>query len=155
LRGWAAPPPRPIAERLAAPGLHLIAEIKRSSPSAGRIAATDDDIVARARAYEAGGAAAISVLCEPHWFGGSVDDLRAVRAAVAIPVLAKDFVVDEIQLLDPPRGGCRPRPALWRSCTRPGGWRGWPPPPVTSDWSRSSIHDEREPSTGRWARTPG
>ena len=53
------------------------------SPSAGEIAAADDDIVARARAYEAGGAAAISVLCEPHWFGGSVEDLRAVRAAVA------------------------------------------------------------------------
>ena len=93
-----APSPRPIAERLAAPGLHLIAEIKRASPSAGRIAAADDDIVARARAYEAGGAAAISVLCEPHWFGGSVDDLRAVRAAVAVPVLAKDFVVEAIQL---------------------------------------------------------
>ena len=90
--------PRPILGRLAAPGLHLIAEIKRSSPSAGRIAPTDDDIVARARAYEAGGAAAISVLCEPHWFGGSVDDLRAVRAAVAIPVLAKDFVVEDVQL---------------------------------------------------------
>ena len=94
----AAPPPRPIAERLAAPGLHLIAEIKRASPSAGWIAAAGEDIVARARAYEAGGAAAISVLCEPHWFGGSVHDLRAVRAAVAIPVLAKDFVVDAIQL---------------------------------------------------------
>jgi tryptophan synthase beta subunit len=94
----AAPAPRPIAERLAAPGLHLIAEIKRASPSAGRIAADDEDIVTRARAYEAGGAAAISVLCEPHWFGGSIDDLRAVRAAVAVPVLAKDFVVDEVQL---------------------------------------------------------
>jgi tryptophan synthase beta chain/phosphoribosylanthranilate isomerase len=94
----ATPPPRPVLERLAAPGLHLIAEIKRSSPSAGEIAGRDDDIVARARAYEAGGAAAISVLCEPHWFGGSVDDLRAVRAAVAIPVLAKEFVVEEIQL---------------------------------------------------------
>jgi tryptophan synthase beta subunit len=90
--------PRPIVERLAAPGLHLIAEIKRSSPSAGRIASTAEDIVARARAYEAGGAAAISVLCEPHWFGGSVEDLRAVRAAVAIPVLAKEFVVDARQL---------------------------------------------------------
>ncbi len=94
----AAPPPRPIAERLAAPGLHLIAELKRASPSAGRIAADGDDLVARARAYEAGGAAAISVLCEPHWFGGSPDDLRAVRAAVAVPVLAKEFVVEEIQL---------------------------------------------------------
>ena len=95
---WATSRPRPIAERLAAPGLHLVAEIKRSSPSAGRIANVDEDIVARARAYEAGGAAAISVLCEPHWFGGSVEDLRAVRAAVAVPVLAKDFVVEEIQL---------------------------------------------------------
>ena len=91
-------PPRPVAERLAAPGIHLIAEIKRASPSAGRISPADEDIVARARAYEAGGATAISVLCEPHWFGGSVDDLRAVRAAVALPVLAKDFVVEEIQL---------------------------------------------------------
>ncbi len=92
------PPVRDLVGRLSAPGLHLIAEIKRSSPSAGRIAATDDDIVARARAYQAGGAAAISVLCEPHWFGGSVEDLRAVRAAVSIPVLAKEFVVDPRQL---------------------------------------------------------
>jgi tryptophan synthase beta chain len=91
-------PPRPILDRLAAPGLHVIAEIKRRSPSAGEIATVDEDIVARARAYEAGGAVAISVLCEPHWFGGSIDDLRAVRAAVSIPVLAKEFVVEPIQL---------------------------------------------------------
>ena len=99
--------PRPIAERLAAPGLHLIAEVKRRSPSAGALAAdaestaegsTVDFAVALARAYEAGGAAAISVLCEPHWFGGSVADLRAVRAAVQLPILAKEFVVDERQL---------------------------------------------------------
>ena len=94
----ATPPPRPVLDRLAAPGLHLIAEIKRSSPSAGQIAGPDEDIVARARAFEAGGAAAVSVLCEPHWFGGSVDDLRAVRAAVSIPVLAKEFVIEPIQL---------------------------------------------------------
>jgi tryptophan synthase beta chain len=99
--------PRPVVERLAAPGLHLIAEVKRRSPSAGAIAAdaestadgsTVDFAVALARAYEAGGASAISVLCEPHWFGGSVADLRAVRRAVTIPVLAKEFVVDERQL---------------------------------------------------------
>ena len=92
-----APDPRPIAERLAGPGLHLIAEVKRSSPSAGPIAPTAD-VVTRARAYAAGGAAAISVLCEPHWFGGSVADLRVVRAAVSVPVLAKEFVVDPRQL---------------------------------------------------------
>jgi phosphoribosylanthranilate isomerase len=92
-----APAPRPIAEALAAPGLHLIAEVKRRSPSAGEIAAADD-AAARARAYAAGGAAAISVLCEPHWFGGSVADLRAVRASVPVPVLAKEFVVDPRQL---------------------------------------------------------
>jgi len=91
-------PPRPIVDRLVDAGLHLIAEIKRSSPSAGQIADADEDIVARARAYEAGGATAISVLCEPHWFGGSIADLRAVRAAVSIPVLAKEFVVEAIQL---------------------------------------------------------
>jgi indole-3-glycerol phosphate synthase len=89
--------PRPVAERLARPGLHLIAEVKRRSPSVGEIASQTDP-AAQARAYEAGGAAAISVLCEPHWFGGSVADLMAVRKAVSIPVLAKEFVVDERQL---------------------------------------------------------
>jgi tryptophan synthase beta chain len=94
----AAPAPREALLRLARPGLHLVAEVKRSSPSAGAIAPAGLDPVAQARAYEAGGASVISVLCEPHWFGGSVDDLRAVRAAVAVPVLAKEFVVDPRQM---------------------------------------------------------
>jgi tryptophan synthase beta subunit len=93
-----APSPRPLALHLAAPGLHLIAELKRASPSAGAIAEPGDDFVGRARAYARGGAAAISVLCEPHWFGGSVDDLARVRAAVSVPVLAKEFIVDARQL---------------------------------------------------------
>jgi indole-3-glycerol phosphate synthase len=93
-----APEPRAIGEALAAPGLHLIAEVKRSSPSAGAIAPAEDDLVARALAYERGGAAAISVLCEPHWFHGSIDDLRKIRAAVSRPVLAKEFVVEARQL---------------------------------------------------------
>jgi tryptophan synthase beta chain len=97
-RAEVALPPRPVAEALAASGCHLIAEVKRSSPSAGRIARADDDPVRRARAYASGGASMISVLCEPHWFSGSVEDLRAVRSAVSVPVLAKDFIVDERQL---------------------------------------------------------
>jgi tryptophan synthase beta chain len=62
------------------------------------VLAENDDIVARARSYEDGGAVAISVLCEPHWFNGSLDYLRAVRAADRVPVLAKDFVVSHEQL---------------------------------------------------------
>jgi tryptophan synthase beta chain len=96
-RAALAAPPRDLLPTLARPGLHLIAEVKRRSPSAGALGVADD-VVARARAYEAGGAAAISVLCEPHWFGGSLDDLRAVRAAVGLPLLAKEFVVDRRQL---------------------------------------------------------
>jgi tryptophan synthase beta chain len=90
-------PARDLLAALARPGLHVIAEVKRRSPSVGDLA-VDDDVVARARAYERGGAAAISVLCEPHWFKGSLDDLRAVRRAVRVPVLAKDFVVSAEQL---------------------------------------------------------
>jgi indole-3-glycerol phosphate synthase len=81
---------------LARPGLHLIAEIKRRSPSAGSLA-RDLDITARARAYERGGATVISVLVEPHYFGGSIEDLAAVRRAVALPLLAKEFIVDARQ----------------------------------------------------------
>jgi tryptophan synthase beta chain len=92
------PPRREVAARLARPGLHLIAEIKRRSPSAGAMAGEALDVAARARAYQAGGAAMISVLVEPHWFGGSLDDLRAAHAATTLPLLAKEFVVDARQL---------------------------------------------------------
>ena len=82
---------------LAAPGLSVIAEHKRSSPSAGRIRVdlALEDVV---RAYERGGAAAVSVLTEESRFGGSLDDLRAARAAVGLPILRKDFVVEEYQV---------------------------------------------------------
>ena len=94
----ALPAARSFVAPFLAPGTHLIAEVKRASPSAGALAADALDVVDQARRYVAGGAAAISVLCEPHWFGGSVDDLRRVRAAVSVPVLAKEFVVDARQL---------------------------------------------------------
>jgi indole-3-glycerol phosphate synthase len=82
---------------LRAPGLAVIAEIKRSSPSAGPIA-VGIDVAAQAQAYVAGGAAAISVLTEPQFFGGSLDDLEAVRAVVDVPVLRKDFTLHPSQI---------------------------------------------------------
>jgi indole-3-glycerol phosphate synthase len=95
----ALPPARPFAEALrsaAAPA--LVAEVKRASPSAGRIA--DADPAALARAYEAAGAAAVSVLTEPEHFDGSLADLRAVHLAVGIPVLRKDVLVHPSQAIE-------------------------------------------------------
>ena len=78
-------------------GVRVIAEVKRSSPSKGALAMIADP-AALARDYEAGGASVISVLTERRRFGGSLDDLVAVRAAVDIPVLRKDFIVTSYQL---------------------------------------------------------
>ncbi len=92
------PEPRDALIRLLRPGLHLIAEIKRRSPSAGALVSGRLDVADRARAYQLGGASAISVLVEGHSFGGSIEDLETARAATSLPVLAKDFVVDPRQL---------------------------------------------------------
>ncbi|MBT2515953.1 indole-3-glycerol phosphate synthase TrpC [Streptomyces sp. ISL-90] len=77
----------------------VIAEIKRSSPSRGSLAAIGDP-AALARSYELGGASAISVLTEGRKFGGSLDDLEAVRAAVALPILRKDFIATPYQVFE-------------------------------------------------------
>ncbi|GAA1514220.1 indole-3-glycerol phosphate synthase TrpC [Agromyces terreus] len=77
----------------------VIAEIKRASPSRGSLASIDDP-AALARLYELGGASAISVLTEERKFKGSLDDLEAVRAAVAIPVLRKDFIATPYQVFE-------------------------------------------------------
>jgi indole-3-glycerol phosphate synthase len=83
--------------RFRADGVGVIAEVKRSSPSKGALA-TIADPAALASEYASGGAATISVLTEQRRFGGSLDDLRAVRAAVDVPVLRKDFIVTSYQL---------------------------------------------------------
>ena len=79
--------------------VNVIAECKRRSPSKG-VLLTEYDPATIAAKYERGGAAAISVLTEPTFFDGSLEHLRAVRAAVSLPLLRKDFIVDEYQLLE-------------------------------------------------------
>lgn len=94
-----APPLRPFAAALEAPGLSLIAEIKRASPSRGDFGLTIpvEELAVR---YRRGGARAISVLTEEDHFQGSVADLLAVRRAVDLPVLRKDFIIDSWQLFE-------------------------------------------------------
>ena len=96
-RAARAPEPRNAVAALRRDEVTVIAEVKRSSPSRGALAPIEDP-AALARAYEEGGAHAISVLTEGRRFGGSLDDLVAVRCAVDLPVLRKDFIVSSYQL---------------------------------------------------------
>ena len=91
------PPALDGVAALRRPGVAVIAEVKRMSPSKGALAAIADP-AALARDYEAGGASVISVLTERRRFGGSLADLEAVRAAVDVPLLRKDFVVSAYQV---------------------------------------------------------
>lgn len=99
-RSAAAAPVAPdFAAALRGDRVALIAEVKRRSPSAGTISA-DLDPATHAERYASAGAAAISVLTEGPHFGGSLEDLVAVRGRVNVPVLRKDFILDELQLLE-------------------------------------------------------
>ena len=95
---------RSLAEALAAPGVSLIAEHKRSSPSAGTIR-DDVELEEVVLAYERAGASAISVLTEETRFGGRLEDLASARQVVQVPILRKDFIVDDYQLHEALAGG--------------------------------------------------
>ena len=95
-RAWSEPT-RGFRRALLGTGPHVIAELKRRSPSKGEIRA-DFDPVAIAHAYESGGAAALSVLTDEHFFGGSLAVLERVREATTLPLLRKDFVIDAYQI---------------------------------------------------------
>ena len=97
--GLATPRADEFLAGLARPGVRVIAECKRRSPSRG-VLRRDYDPAAIAAGYEEAGAAAISVLTEPSFFDGSLDHLRVVRATVRLPVLRKDFIVTEFQLVE-------------------------------------------------------
>src|SRR5262249_21094385 len=83
---------------------HLFAEIKRASLSAGSIR-PELELTSLARSYQEAGASVLSVLTEEHFFGGSLADLRAVRSSVTIPILQKDFIIDEYQVLEAKAAG--------------------------------------------------
>jgi indole-3-glycerol phosphate synthase len=93
------PEARPFQEALTRPGVSVIAEHKRRSPSAGAIR-EDTSLTDVVQAYERGGAAALSILTEPFHFGGSLDDLREARGVTELPVLRKDFILDRYQLYE-------------------------------------------------------
>lgn len=92
-------PPRDFAAALAGDDISLIAEIKRRSPSAGEISLGADPAVI-AKAFEAGGASALSVLTEPDFFSGSLNDLAAARNSCSLPTLRKDFIIDSVQVVE-------------------------------------------------------
>lgn len=98
------PPTRGFARSLAEPGVRIIAEAKKASPSKGLIA-PDFDLERIVRGYEANGAAACSILTEERFFLGSLANLRRARAAVALPLLRKDFLFDPYQLLEAREAG--------------------------------------------------
>ncbi|MDH3734291.1 MAG: indole-3-glycerol phosphate synthase TrpC [Gemmatimonadota bacterium] len=96
----AAEPARGFESALRTPGeVAVIAEFKRRSPSAGEINPYAH-VAGTARVYEEAGASAVSVLTDEPYFGGTLDDLRAARESVGLPILRKDFVLDEIQLFE-------------------------------------------------------
>ena len=90
---------RPFSEALIAPGVSLIAEMKRASPSKGAIR-PDASVTEIVQMYERAGASACSILTEPTSFGGRLNDLREARQACSLPLLRKDFIVDEYQLAE-------------------------------------------------------
>ncbi|MHB1389843.1 MAG: indole-3-glycerol phosphate synthase TrpC [Thermoleophilia bacterium] len=91
-------------EALATPGISVIAEVKRASPSKGDIR-PELDVAAVVGAYETGGARAVSVLTEERFFKGSLDDLRQARAVTSLPIIRKDFVIDDYQVWEAAAAG--------------------------------------------------
>src|SRR5262249_35071999 len=99
-RAAAAPPPRDFLAALTrGPGIGVIAEVKKASPSAG-VLRQDFDPVAIARTYEKAGANCLSILTDEPFFQGHLDHLREIRSAVSLPLLRKDFILDEYQVYE-------------------------------------------------------
>src|SRR6266699_2756032 len=118
-RAAEAPEPRRFAPALVGHVVGVIAEVKRRSPSAGAIR-EDLDPATHAGAYERGGAVAISVLTDQRHFGGTLDDLSHVARCVRVPVLRKDFILDELQLYEARAAGASAVLLIVRALTSDG-----------------------------------
>ena len=130
-------PGRPFRDALAGPGIGVIAEFKRRSPSAGVLHETPD-LQRILAAYERGGAVAASILTEEPNFGGSLGDLEAAREACGLALLRKDFIVDPFQIAEASRGGCGCDPADRRGAGRfRAGHADCRPPPPRASMSSS------------------
>lgn len=148
----AAPPARDFAAALREPGLAVIAEMKPRSPSKGPL--TDDYRPAElARAYQGGGAHAVSVLTHEAGFGGSPDHLAVARAACELPVLRKDFVVDEYQILEARALGADALLLIVAALAPHGSPHSWPAP-VPAAWRRWSRCTTNGKWTWPWRRAP-
>lgn len=112
------PIPPPLLSAWDRKRIALIAEVKRKSPSAGAIS-EDLDPVAHASTYSKSGASAVSVLTDGPFFGGSLEDLRGVSGVVAIPVLRKDFILDELQIAEARAAGASAVLLIVRALTQP------------------------------------
>lgn len=143
LRAAASPEPPVFLGQWNRARLALIAEVKRRSPSQGTISA-DLDPVAHAVAYASAGASAISILTDGPFFGGSLDDLRAVAGRVQVPLLRKDFILDELQVAEARSAGASAVLLIVRAL---------PPGRLTAlataarDWDLATVvevHDARE-----------
>ena len=149
-----APPVRDFRAALAGPGpIQLIAEVKKASPSA-KVIRADFDPIAIARTYQAHGAACLSVLTDAPYFQGHLSYLARIRASVAIPLLRKDFLIDEYQVVEARMAGADADPPDRRDPRRRPPGQPARPGPAVEDGGPGRVPRPGQPAHGSSPRGP-